>query len=248
MAKPITLYGRHAVLAALANPKREIIELTVQSGREEDWHQQAIKEAKRRQIRIERADRNTLEKRVLTNVHQGLVANVMPLPSLSDNDLQDLVAEAGAKSFLLFLDNIQDPHNLGACMRSAEAAGVTAVVIGRSRTVDLTAVACKAASGAAERVPFIQVSNLVRAMQDCQEQGVWFYGLAGEADGSLFQTKLSGAVGLVMGAEGQGLRRLTRETCDGLLSIPMLGEVASLNVSVATGVALFEVVRQRSSS
>jgi 23S rRNA (guanosine2251-2'-O)-methyltransferase len=147
--------------------------------------------------------------------------------------------------FLLILDGVQDPHNLGACFRSADAAGVHAIIAPKDKAVGITPVVSKVACGAAETVPFIQVTNLARTMEMLKEQGVWLYGAAGEAEQTVYQTKLTGAIGIVMGAEGDGMRRLTRETCDVLLKIPMHGTVSSLNVSVATGIFLFEVVRQR---
>ncbi|MDQ6966493.1 MAG: 23S rRNA (guanosine(2251)-2'-O)-methyltransferase RlmB, partial [Mariprofundaceae bacterium] len=154
--------------------------------------------------------------------------------------------DASESQLLLLLDGVTDPHNLGACVRSAEAAGCTAVIIPRDHAADVESpVASKAACGAISRLPVLTVTNLVRAMQQLQDNGLWLVGLAGEAESSIYQADLSGRLGVVMGAEGKGMRRLVREQCDSLLSIPMPGNVESLNVSVATGVSLFEVVRQR---
>jgi 23S rRNA (guanosine2251-2'-O)-methyltransferase len=147
---------------------------------------------------------------------------------------------------LLILDGIQDPHNLGACLRTADAAGVTAVIAPKDKATSLTPAVRKVACGAAETIPFIQVTNLARFLRHIQQAGVWCYGLAGEATKTLYEIDWSGHSALVLGAEGKGLRQLTRECCDELISIPMLGTVSSLNVSVATGISLFEVVRQRS--
>jgi 23S rRNA (guanosine2251-2'-O)-methyltransferase len=144
------------------------------------------------------------------------------------------------------LDGVTDPHNLGACLRSADAAGVSAVVIPKDRSADITAVVRKVACGATEAVPLVRVTNLARTLQALKAAGVWIYGAAGEAERSLYSLDLRGRVALVMGAEGHGLRRLTRECCDELMSLPMAGSVSSLNVSVAAGVSLFEAVRQRS--
>ena len=159
-----------------------------------------------------------------------------------------MMAERGDRPLLLLvLDGIQDPHNLGACLRSADAAGVHAVVTPKDRSVGLTPVVCKVASGAAETVPFVQVTNLARTLRWLREnQGVWLVGTAGEAESSLYSVDLKGPLGLVMGGEEKGMRRLTREACDLLVSLPMAGAVESLNVSVATGISLFEAVRQRS--
>lgn len=161
-----------------------------------------------------------------------------------ENDLPDLLAQLD-QPFLLILDGVTDPHNLGACLRSADAAGVHAVIVPKDRSAQLNATA-KVACGAAENVPLIRVTNLARTMRLLQEENVWIVGTAGEADHTLFQSKMTGPMALVMGAEGEGMRRLTREHCDELISIPMAGSVSSLNVSVATGICLFEAVRQRS--
>ena len=148
-------------------------------------------------------------------------------------------------AFLLILDNVTDPHNLGACLRSADAAGVHGVIAPKDKAVGLTSTVSKVACGAAETVPFYQVTNLARTLKELQERGIWLYGTAGEASESVFKTDLKGPIAIVMGAEGKGLRRLTRESCDHLINIPMTGSVSSLNVSVATGICLFEAVRQR---
>ncbi|PUV48591.1 23S rRNA (guanosine(2251)-2'-O)-methyltransferase RlmB, partial [Cronobacter sakazakii] len=177
--------------------------------------------------------------------HQGIVARVKPGRQYGENDLPDLLA-AHAQPFLLILDGVTDPHNLGACLRSADAAGVHAVIVPKDRSAQLNATAKKVACGAAESVPLIRVTNLARTMRLLQEENVWIVGTAGEADHTLYQSKMTGPLALVMGAEGEGMRRLTREHCDELISIPMAGSVSSLNVSVATGICLFEAVRQRS--
>lgn len=161
-----------------------------------------------------------------------------------ENDLPDLIA-ALDNPFFLILDGVTDPHNLGACLRSADAAGVHAVIVPKDRSAQLNATAKKVACGAAENVPLIRVTNLARTMRMLQEENIWIVGTAGEADHTLYQSKMTGRLALVMGAEGEGMRRLTREHCDELISIPMAGSVSSLNVSVATGICLFEAVRQR---
>lgn len=163
-----------------------------------------------------------------------------------EDALDTLLQELQEPAFLLVLDGVQDPHNLGACLRTADAAGVHAVIAPKDRAVGLTPVACKVASGAAETVPFIQVTNLSRTLRQLREAcGLWVVGMAGEAEQSLYQTDLSGGLVMVMGGEEKGMRRLVREQCDLLLSVPMRGTVESLNVSVATAVGLFEAVRQR---
>ena len=164
---------------------------------------------------------------------------------LNENDL-DAILTVKQNPLLLVLDGVTDPHNLGACLRSAEAAGVDAVIVPKDKSAQLTSIARKVACGAAERVPLIRVTNLSRSLRDLQQNyNIWVVGTAGEAAETIYQTKLTGPLALVMGAEGEGMRRLTREHCDQLISIPMVGSVSSLNVSVATGVCLFEIVRQR---
>ena len=178
-------------------------------------------------------------------MHQGIIARVHSLPELNEHDLDRLLETRNAP-LLLVLDGVTDPHNLGACLRTADAAGVSAVIVPKDKSAQLNSTARKVACGAAENVPLIRVTNLARTLRDLQERhNVWVVGTAGEATETLYQTKLTGALALVMGAEGEGMRRLTREHCDQLISIPMAGSVSSLNVSVATGVCLFEIVRQR---
>jgi 23S rRNA (guanosine2251-2'-O)-methyltransferase len=169
----------------------------------------------------------------------------LPAGVKSEADLSEILRNLTEPPFLLLLDNIQDPHNLGACLRSADAAGVHAVIVPKDRSVSLTPVVRTVACGAAEKIPFVQVTNLARTMDQLREAGIWMVGAAGEAAQDLYQIDLTGPLGIVTGAEGSGLRRLTREKCDFLVRIPMFGSVESLNVSVATGVCLFEAVRQR---
>lgn len=191
------------------------------------------------------ANRQWLDEKVEGAVHQGIIARVREGRQYQENDLPALL-ESVDTPFLLVLDGVTDPHNLGACLRSADAAGVHAVIVPRDRSAQLNATAKKVACGAAENVPLIRVTNLARTLRLLQEMNVWIVGTAGEADHTLFQSKMTGPMALVMGAEGEGMRRLTREHCDELISIPMAGTVSSLNVSVATGICLFEAVRQRS--
>ena len=176
--------------------------------------------------------------------HQGMIAQCQQLPRYQETDLPVLLDQTDCP-LLLILDGITDPHNLGACLRSADAAGVHAVIAPKDKAVGLTTTVRKIACGAAETIPFIQVTNLVRTLRSLQEHGIWLFGTASEAKTSLYQQDFSIPIALVMGAEGKGLRRLTREHCDNLVSLPMLGSVSSLNVSVATGICLFEIIRQR---
>ncbi|MDB5898430.1 MAG: rRNA ((2251)-2-O)-methyltransferase RlmB, partial [Ramlibacter sp.] len=175
--------------------------------------------------------------------HQGVVARVEPLPV--NNSIDDLLDTLAVPPLLLVLDGVTDPHNLGACLRVADGAGAHAVIAPKDHAVGINATVAKVASGAAETVPYFMVTNLARTLGELKERSIWCLGLSDEATQTLYQSDLKTATALVLGAEGTGLRQLTRKTCDGLVSIPMLGAVESLNVSVASGICLYEAVRQR---
>ena len=194
-------------------------------------------------VRVVDADGVRLSKLAGSAGHQGVAARVEPLPQA--HSLDDLLDAVEGPPLLLVLDGVTDPHNLGACLRSAAAAGATAVVIPKDKSAPVNATVRKTSAGAADRLPVVAVTNLSRCLRELQKQGVWIYGLAGEAETSLYSLDMRGNVALVLGGEADGLRRLTREHCDGLVRIPMPGEIESLNVSVAAGVTLFEAVRQR---
>ena len=189
--------------------------------------------------------RKALDNKANGEQHQGIMARVKPARQYSEKDLDEIIARE-ATPFFLVLDGVTDPHNLGACLRSADAAGVHGVIVPKDKSAKLNGTARKVACGAAETVPLIQVTNLARTLRDIKEAGVWVVGTAGETDTHVFDANLTGPMAIVMGAEGDGMRRLTREHCDVLVKIPMVGTVSSLNVSVATGICLFEVLRQRS--
>jgi 23S rRNA (guanosine2251-2'-O)-methyltransferase len=196
-------------------------------------------------MEITTTDTQQLDKLAGGGKHQGIVAQCqMPQP-LNESTLDPMLEYPDHPLLFLVLDGVQDPHNLGACLRTADAAGVDAVIIPRDRAVSLTSTVIKVASGAAYTVPVISVTNLSRTMRYMQDAGVWFVGTDGASSQSLYELELTGSIAIVMGAEGSGLRRLTKEVCDYLVNLPMAGSVESLNVSVATGVCLYEVVRQR---
>lgn len=245
MAQQEWLYGIHALESVVNREPERLIELFVLKGREDDRLLNIINQARRFGIAVQFCQRKTLDDKVNGEQHQGVVARAKPGKQYDENDLAAIVAE-NAVPFLLILDGVTDPHNLGACLRTAEAAGAHAVVVPKDKSAALTPTVRKVASGAADVIPLIQVTNLARTLRDLQASGVWIIGTAGEAQQSLYQCKLTGPVALVMGAEGKGMRRLTREHCDELIKLPMAGTVTSLNVSVATGVCMFEIVRQRS--
>jgi 23S rRNA (guanosine2251-2'-O)-methyltransferase len=241
MDKPV-VYGIHAVAAALE--RDALAQLWLARERHDKRLQRLAAEAARRGARVERVAASDLDRKTKGALHQGAVGALRRPANSDEHDLDKLLDEAGAP-FLLILDGVKDPHNLGACLRGAAAAGAGAVIAPKDRAAPLTAAARKVASGAAEIVPFIKVTNLARTMQSLKSRGIWIVGLAGEADQSLYELDLNGPLAVVMGGEGGGLRRLTRRHCDFLARLPMAGGVESLNVSVATGVALFEAVRQR---
>ncbi|MCH4994798.1 23S rRNA (guanosine(2251)-2'-O)-methyltransferase RlmB [Pectobacterium carotovorum] len=238
------IYGIHAVKALLERDPQRFLEVFVLKGRDDRRLQPVIAELEAHGIVIQVANRQWLDKQAEDAVHQGIVAKVREGRKYQENDLPAMLDNLETP-FLLILDGVTDPHNLGACLRNADGAGVHAVIVPRDRSAQLNATVKKVACGAAETVPVISVTNLARTMRLLQERNIWIVGTAGEADHTLYQSKLTGPLALVMGAEGEGMRRLTREHCDELISIPMAGSVSSLNVSVATGVCLFEAVRQR---
>ena len=239
------IFGLHAVTALIDKQPERIIRLLVAEERGDKKIDALLKQARRQGIDITQASRPELDGLTGDGNHQGVAALCAKTKTYSESDIEGMLEDIQGPAFFLVLDGVQDPHNLGACFRSADAAGVHAIIAPRDKAASITPVVSKVASGAAETVPFIQVTNLARTLDQLKEAGVWIYGAAGEADASIYQTDFKGHVAIVLGAEGDGLRRLTRDKCDGLVKIPMTGSVASLNVSVATGVILFEVVRQR---
>nr|WP_314264164.1 23S rRNA (guanosine(2251)-2'-O)-methyltransferase RlmB [uncultured Moellerella sp.] len=241
------IYGIHTVNALLERDPLRFVEVYVLKGRDDKRLMTMIHNLEALGIVIRVANRQWMDAQTDGAVHQGIVASIKPGRQYQENDLPDIIANADVP-FLLVLDGVTDPHNLGACLRSADAAGVHAVIIPKDKSAQMNAIVKKVACGAAESVPLISVTNLARTLRMLQEKQIWLVGTAGEANHTLYQSKLTGPMALVMGAEGDGMRRLTREHCDELISIPMAGAVSSLNVSVATGVCLFEAVRQRTNT
>jgi len=239
------LYGLHAVQAALERAPDSVTELWVDNKRHDQRMAQILALAEQAGITVHTVGKRELEAMAAAGRHQGVVARSAAPQRFQEADLDALLDRLDTHPFLLVLDGVTDPHNLGACLRSADAAGVQAIIAPKDRAATLTPTAIKVASGAAQTVPFVQVTNLSRTLRDLKERGIWLVGLDGHADQTLYATDLNGPLALVMGAEGQGLRRLTKEHCDFLVNIPMAGTVESLNVSVATGICLFEALRQR---
>lgn len=239
------IHGIHAVAAAIQHDPAHVREVLVEAGSRNLRLHELEQQAREAGIEIRRVTTQSLEGIAAGARHQGVAARYLPPPPADEQALPALIEAARGHVLLLVLDGVQDPHNLGACLRSAAAAGATAVLVPRDKSAQLTATVRKTAAGAADIVPVVSVANLSRALREVRELGVWVYGLDGTVPTTLYATDLRGDVALVLGGEGEGLRRLTREQCDGLARIPMPGGFESLNVSVAAGIALFEAVRQR---
>ena len=243
-----TAYGIHAVDVILRRSPERIISLSIQSDRNDKRIQGLLSLAQNQGVAVDRVSKADLDEMV-SERHQGVVALIKPRQTdggVTERDLSSHLKGIDCP-LVLVLDGVTDPHNLGACLRSADAAGVAAVIVPKDNSAELNAVARKVASGAADVIPLVRVTNLARTLRSLKELGIWIVGTTGEADTLVYDQDLSIPTALVMGAEGPGMRRLTTEACDFLVKLPMAGDVSSLNVSVATGICLFEAVRQRRS-
>ena len=238
------VYGVHAVEALLRHHPRRVKQLWLAEGRQDPRVQVLVELATQQRISVGQRERRELDEWA-EGVHQGVVAEVSPSQVWGEAMLEELLDRHEGMPLLLVLDGVTDPHNLGACLRTADAAGALAVVVPKDKSATLNATVRKVACGAAEVMPLVAVTNLARTLEKLQKRGLWVVGTAGEADQEIYQQDLRGPLVLVMGAEGKGMRRLTREHCDFLVKLPMAGSVSSLNVSVAAGVCLFEALRQR---
>ncbi|TVO79045.1 23S rRNA (guanosine(2251)-2'-O)-methyltransferase RlmB [Sedimenticola selenatireducens] len=249
MSESQLIAGLHSVRTALKHGAGSVLEVWIEGVRKQDRRvREVIVLARESDVKVSYINRDQMDQLTSGSNHQGVAARTQVPSSLDESALETLLSTLEVPPFLLILDGVTDPHNLGACLRSADAAGIHAVIAPKDRSVGLTPTACKVASGAAESVPFIQVTNLVRTLKWLQsDRGVWLVGTAGEAETSVYEADLKGPVGIVMGGEEKGMRRLTRESCDLLVKLPMAGVVESLNVSVAAGICIFEAVRQRAS-
>jgi 23S rRNA (guanosine2251-2'-O)-methyltransferase len=243
---PKVLYGFHAVTVRMKIAPQTIVELHLDASRRDARMRQLVDRAQAADLKLVASDDERLRRLSGGPAHQGVVARVLPLPrSHSLDDLLDAASTIGAQPLVLALDGITDPHNLGACLRVADATGVNVVIAPKDHAVGLSATVAKVASGASETVPYLMVTNLSRSLAELKERAIRVVGAADDAPQSLHEADLSGPLAFVLGAEGSGLRALTRKTCDALVRIPMRGAVESLNVSVAAGVCLYEAVRQR---
>lgn len=239
------IYGVHAVEALLRHHPKRVKQVWLAEGRSDPRVQPLLELAAQARVAVGQCERREMDAWV-EGVHQGVVADVSPSQVWGEAMLEELLDRAEGPPLLLVLDGVTDPHNLGACLRTADAAGALAVIVPKDKSATLTATVRKVACGAAEVIPLVAVTNLARSLEKLQQRGLWIVGTAGEAEQELYQHDLTGPTVLIMGAEGKGMRRLTREHCDYLVKLPMAGSVSSLNVSVATGVCLFEALRQRS--
>ena len=240
------IVGINPVEGALNNDAERVREVLVENGQRNPRVHELAEKAKALKIPVHHRPREQLDRVAGEARHQGIVAQYQAPPLATEHDLPDLLEAAGQDALVLVLDGITDPHNLGACLRSAAAAKVTAVIVPKDRAVGITPVVRRASAGGADRAPLVAATNLARALRTLKDAGVWITGLAGDTEQSIYGIDLKGPVALVLGSEGEGLRRLTRETCDFVAKIPMPGSMESLNVSVATGIVLFEALRQRS--
>jgi 23S rRNA (guanosine2251-2'-O)-methyltransferase len=239
--------GLHAAESALEHSPDKIVSVWIDARRGDARIAAIVQRLGELGITSQAAGKSRLDALAEGHNHQGVVIELVLPGELGEHDLRDALASLETLPFFLVLDQVQDPHNLGACLRTADAAGVQGVILTKDQSVGMTPTVAKVASGAAETVPIYRVTNLARALGWLKESGIWVVGAAGEADRSVYEADLALPLAVVVGAEGKGLRRLTRELCDFLVKIPMAGQVESLNLSVAAGVLLFEAVRQRRS-
>jgi 23S rRNA (guanosine2251-2'-O)-methyltransferase len=245
MSKGSWIAGINAVASALEHDLERVHEVLVEAGGKNPRLAEIEDKARRNDISVRRVPLQALDGVAGGLRHQGVIARYEAPRQAEEAELPALLEAANGRALLLVLDGVQDPHNLGACLRSAAAAAVTCVIIPKDKAAPINATVRKTSAGAADRIPVISVTNLARTLRALKEAGVWVYGLEGEAGDAIHATDLRGNVALVLGGEGEGMRRLTREHCDALVRIPMPGAMESLNVSVAAGIALFEAVRQR---
>jgi len=248
MSKSIYIYGFHSVEAQLNSNPEFILNVLIQSGRSDSRINKIIATLSAQKINFSKVNKNKLDRLSKGELHQGIVLEVILPPLPGHEALIDFVAKVSSIPLILMLDSIQDPRNLGACLRSANAAGVDCVIVNKDGSAPINAIVHKTSAGAINKLKIFQVTNLVRTIKSLQDQELWVIGLDGDATTSIYDINLSCPIVIVMGAEGKGLRQLIMKTCDQLAQIPIKGNIESLNVSVATGIALFESRRQRQSS
>lgn len=239
------IFGIHPIDSALSHDPGNILELYIEAESQNARLKELSERARDLGVKPHARPREALDRMTGGARHQGAVARYRAPPPRVESDLTALIESAGPSALILVLDGVTDPHNLGACLRSAEAAGAIAVVAPKDKAAGITPIVRRASAGAADRIAFFAVTNLARTLKALKQQGVWLVGLASDATQDIYTVDMAGPTAIVMGSEGEGMRRLTRESCDFLARIPMHGTMESLNVSVATGVVLFEALRQR---
>lgn len=245
MSQSQRIFGIHAVQSAITNSPEKLIQAWVDKQRQDKKISTLCSQLNQLGVSIQPIDRKRLEQLAKGQNHQGIMLELRLPKALNEDALKQALTTNTQIPFYLVLDQIQDPHNLGACLRTADAAGVQGVILPQNQSVDFTPVVCKVASGAAETIPVYRVTNLARTLKWLQEQGLWIVGTSDDSDKTAYEVDMTSPLVIVMGSEGKGMRRLTREHCDWLVKLPMAGYVSSLNLSVATGIMLYETVRQR---
>jgi 23S rRNA (guanosine2251-2'-O)-methyltransferase len=248
MSKTINIFGFHSIESLLKSNPESVIKVLIQNNRKDKRATEIVNTLISQKISFSMNDRNDLDRIAKGEAHQGIISEVI-LPSLlNEESLFKSISDISLKPLILVLDSIQDPRNLGACLRSANAAGVDCVVINKDGSAPINALVHKTSAGAINSLKIYHVTNLSRTIKEMQKRGIWVIGLDGNSKSTIFDVKLTDATAIVMGSEGKGIRRLIKETCDQIVTIPMSGNIESLNVSVATGIALFESKRQREST
>ena len=248
MSKSIYVYGFHSIESLLKSNSESILKVFIQRGRQDLRINNLTQELSSQEIQFSLADKDFLDQISKNESHQGVISEVILPPLLSENTLLSSIENLPEVPLILVLDSIQDPRNLGACLRSANAAGVSHVIINKDGSAPINALVHKTSAGAINSLQIFHVTNLSRTIKSIQGKGIWVIGLDGDSTSKIYDVNLSDATAIVMGTEGKGIRQLIKKTCDQLVTIPMSGNIESLNVSVATGIALFESKRQRESS
>ena len=248
MSKSINLFGFHSIESLLLTNPESIIKVSIQSNRKDKRVGELINTLTRQKIPFFNSDRNDLDRIAKGEIHQGVISEVILPPLMNEESLLNSISGNTTKPLILILDSIQDPRNLGACLRSANAAGVEHVVINKDGSAPINALVHKTSAGAINTLRIYHVTNLSRTIKDWQKRGVWVIGLDGNSQSTIYDVNLTDATAIVMGSEGKGIRQLIKKSCDQIVTIPMSGNIESLNVSVATGIALFESKRQREST
>jgi len=248
MSKSINIFGFHSIESLLKTNPESILKVLIQNNRKDKRINDLTINLSYQNIPFSMSDRNSMDRIAKGEIHQGVISEVILPPIPNEESLLDSITNFNRKTLILILDSIQDPRNMGACLRSANAAGVSHVILNKDGSAPINAVVHKTSAGAINSLQIFQVTNLTRTIKEIQKRGIWVVGLDGNDKTSIYDVNLTGSIAIVAGSEGKGIRQLIKKTCDQIVSIPMSGNVESLNVSVATAIALFESKRQRESS